>query len=1081
VRAVAALCGALILLALPVDGRAALNAKCSSCHNVPSDNAAMPMSPAIVNGAGSVAIIENAIRNQASMSSRLTLTNEPGKTQVSNTELLEIAQFLTGEVEPIAAGSVGFNSSTGKTIDLGAGSLVVLKTGAQLSNFNKLELVAKPSRGTVIVAEEPPPNSGKWTATYAVKANDFGADSFTYRAVGNLTSSERTVNITIEPPEKPTPENVSKTVDLNSAGVDIEVTVTGGFENTISSSIGPSSGMVWTDGKDRGSGKLTLSSPLVGTKAVFRYVPPRDGFGTETFSYTAVAKGGNAASGQIKITVEPLPATITAATLTVNLNTPTALDLKPFIGGSEISGVRIASAPAHGQAAINGTLLTYTPRHNYFGPDQLTWSAFGVLGESMMTSTVSVQVVGRPDPSQDPQVLGLVAAQTGAAQRLAWSQIENVQRRLERLHRPRAAPPGVAAPEPAPAPISAAPRRDGGAALAPALGLRSNAPNVPGAPKSAAPRDAPLALIGELAQVVQSRALDLGTAARLGFVPGIGSADGADAGLWIGGRTTLGRRTEQSGQSALHVEADNATLGFDRRFGPGLSLGLALGGTRERTTIGELGSLNRATGESLALYASWQPADRFFIDAMLGHGRLRMTSERAVEPIDDIARHSRRGRVSFGALAFGLEHELAPFVLAPYARFDVARHRLDETTDSGAGAYALRYLAQRGQHQRLALGLRVEAPHETDFGAATPWLRIEYLNELKAQASAQVAYADLPSGLYTLAPTSSDRHTLALGAGLELVTAKGAALALDYQMDTAAGKLRAQSLGLRWSQHWGSGLLPALPALPDPALDLTFDAGLTWDDNIARGKDARDRLADVIQRAGVSHDRVFDLAATTQAVLTFSLSAEALRRHSALSRASAEVLAQWRYRSSAAFGAPTTVAFASAAYDDWRSPLRDGARYALGASLRLPLTDSVSAAGTLAHNIRRARSAVFDLDDSSLRLNLDYQASERSLYYGSVEARSGDIVSSGRPSLDNLGLTERFVEDDAFGERDYLSYRFKARVGVLRLGANWRMGPASSLDLSWSRSVARPHDDLPVLDTPSYFAGQVRMVYLVRY
>jgi hypothetical protein len=149
--------------------------------------------------------------------------------------------------------------------------------------------------------------------------------------------------------------------------------------------------------------------------------------------------------------------------------------------------------------------------------------------------------------------------------------------------------------------------------------------------------------------------------------------------------------------------------------------------------------------------------------------------------------------------------------------------------------------------------------------------------------------------------------------------------------------------------------------------------------------------------------------------------------------------------------------------------------------MRVPLTDRLAAAGTLAHNIRRARSAVFDLDDSSLRLNLDYRAGERALYYGAAEFRSGDIVSSGRPSLENLGLAERFVEDDAFGNRGFLSYRFKARVGVLRLGANWRLGSESSLDLSWSRSVALPRDDLPVLDTPSYFADQVRMVYLVRY
>ena len=77
-----------------------------------------------------------------------------------------------------------------------------------------------------------------------------------------------------------------------------------------------------------------------------------------------------------------------------------------------------------------------------------------------------------------------------------------------------------------------------------------------------------------------------------------------------------------------------------------------------------------------------RPGDAFFIDAMVGHGRLRMDSRRIVEPIDDMARLARRGRVDFGALAFGLEHEIAPLVLAPYARLDVARHRLGEATET---------------------------------------------------------------------------------------------------------------------------------------------------------------------------------------------------------------------------------------------------------------------------------------------------------------------------------------------------------------------------------------------------------------
>ena len=585
-----------LLTALPVQGWAALSSKCSSCHNVPSDNASAPLRPWIVNGAGSTAIINNAI------SSGLmgTITLVAG-------ELEEIASFLQAEVSPIDGGRLSFNSTAPNKVNLGAGSRVYLKTAApnlaSLSNFDKLELVTDASKGTVTVAEETA-GSGVWIATYSAKANEFGADSFTYRASGSVKSSERTVNITIDPPGAPTVETVTRTVALNSAGVDIAVSVTGGFKNTITK-IGASSVMRWTDGKERGSGSLTLPVPLpapvAGTTVVFRYVPPRDGFGSETFTYTAAAAGGNAADGQITIAVDPAPATVNAATLIVKLNTPTALDLKPYIGGSEISGVRIASQPAHGKAAINGTVLTYTPRRNYFGPDQFTWSAFGVLGESIMTSTVSVQVVGRPDPSQDPDVRGLVAAQTGAAQRFAWAQIDHLQRRLERLHRRAAGGNGSAASGGTPLdalPAMRSPVLQHEAARAAfesqphqtARNAFARAPTDTAAGGGAAPHplanNSPLSLIGELAQLVKSGALDLGGAARLGLLPGVGGAADADAGFWLAGRVSLGRRPAQSGQSALAIDSDSATLGFDRRLGSRLSLGLAFGATRERARIG---------------------------------------------------------------------------------------------------------------------------------------------------------------------------------------------------------------------------------------------------------------------------------------------------------------------------------------------------------------------------------------------------------------------------------------------------------------------------------------------------------------
>lgn len=277
-------------------------------------------------------------------------------------------------------------------------------------------------------------------------------------------------------------------------------------------------------------------------------------------------------------------------------------------------------------------------------------------------------------------------------------------------------------------------------------------------------------------------------------------------------------------------------------------------------------------------------------------------------------------------------------------------------------------------------------------------------------------------------------------------------------------------------------LAPACAAAQSPPrLDLQVEAALVWDSNLTRGKDDADRLSDLIARLGVGHERVFDLSNRAQGVLRIGLAGETLRDHARLGRASAELSGELRWRPSADFNAPTLSIFIDSAYDAYRSDLRDGPRGAIGASVRLPLTDRLEAIATLAHNARRGRSAVFHLDDTSLRAGLDWRFGERAIVYGSLEGRAGDTVATGRTALDNLDLAEVFVDDDAYPGRDFQSYRFDARTVVLRLGVNWRVGDEGALDLSWTRAGAKPREHLAVLPTPRYFANQVGFVYLIRF
>ncbi|TPL36024.1 hypothetical protein [Mesorhizobium sp. B2-4-6] len=58
---------------------------------------------------------------------------------------------------------------------------------------------------------------------------------------------------------------------------------------------------------------------------------------------------------------------------------------------------------------------------------------------SSLPGTVTFTVIARPDPSRDPEVIGLLDAQAQSAERFAKSQITNFRDRLEQLQTIRVA------------------------------------------------------------------------------------------------------------------------------------------------------------------------------------------------------------------------------------------------------------------------------------------------------------------------------------------------------------------------------------------------------------------------------------------------------------------------------------------------------------------------------------------------------------------------------------------------------------------------------------------------------------------
>lgn len=874
----------------------------------------------------------------------------------------------------------------------------------------------------------------------------------------------------------------------------------------------------------------SLPAPAPNSSTV-TYTPQAGYTGPDSFAYTATGPGGTSAPATVTIIISTLAPSAGATTMAVQLNTSATLDLAPFIGGSGIVGVTIATAPAHGTATASGTRVTYTPSNNYFGADSFSYATIGNAGTSA-PAVVSVTVSGRPDVSKDPEVVAMAAAQAESAQRFVRAQVSNFHVRMEGLHhrsatsaRAGAASGSSSAPAafagailpgfgalPGKAHSGALPAIQPGSALnagayRPAANLAATAGSEDLSARAPAPEAALPMLVaalsahagqgGQGAGGAAGQAPELGRALlaaagalrsgtlSLNYSSGnegsvLGLPDGV--GVWIAGGARFGSQGRGARNGGLSFSTDGISMGIDRRFREDLTLGLGLGFAQDRTDIGNDGTNSESKSFTLAAYGSYQPTERTFLDGLLGYGVLDYRTDRFIAPLNGFARSDRSGSFAFASLTGGVEYRGAGMLLSPYGRLDLASTTLDQANESGGGAYALTYAEQTTPSVQFSLGLRAETAHQTRFGWALPRLRLELQHEFKGESPALVSYADLIAGpTFALPARAIDRNSVVLGVGSDFLLGRGLTLSFDYQMQRASGQEENQAIFFKMRKDF-DGYRSARPAAAFIKGSLWIDTEIAYlyDDNVSRAELAADRYGDHVYSLDLSRRFVHPLSSNARLVFKLAAGGEKHRRFTGLDRVHAGADATLQYRPEGSFGAPTFGLFANLSASEFESRLRDGYRYAAGLSVHKPMTDRINLFGALSWNMREGRSAVFDNKDVSARLNLDYALSSGTLY-ATGELRRGDVVSSGTHTLVNIDISEVFTRDDVFTSPQLYSYRFEGRTALLTLGYSLPLAQRDSLDLSWRRVVSTPSLKPFFAPRPQYTVNQFSIVYLTSF
>ena len=563
----------------------------------------------------------------------------------------------------------------------------------------------------------------------------------------------------------------------------------------------------------------------------------------------------------------------------------------------------------------------------------------------------------------------------------------------------------------------------------------------------------------------------------------IGPASGP--GVWIGGDASFGSRNGRDDTAGSRFSTDGITVGGDWRVDDRLVLGIGAGYARDKSSFGSDGTGMTSDGYSFAGYASFQPTRSTFIDALLGYGTLSFDTSRFVLPASAFASAERKGRQFFGSVASGFEFLNDGLLVSPYGRLDFSVARFDQATESGAGNYALTYQSQRQNAVQGVLGLRAETQQATDYGLMRPRARFEYRYDFEGSGNAIVNYADQPTGPnYTVSPSGVSRNTFVVGFGADFLFRGGLRVGVDYQLQSTGGSNSDQTLRLLLSQEFDAKGSPSAAWLSQPLTDsIQAEGGFTYDNNVSRGRDADERLSDRIYSLTLKTNRTIRLGDNAQALVTGLLSGEAFHTYTGLAHVSGGLQAELQYRSSPAFDAPTYGVFARGWLDGYESSLRTGSRYSLGVSARRSLTDRVDVYGEVAYNQRRAQSAVWDLDDFSARVGVDWSLGRRGTLYLIGDYRRGDTVADGIASLVNVSIAEVFVLDDAFPGDRLFAYRFDGTTWAGTLGYSFPLSSRDAIDVSWRYAQTTPNTR-PSFDVPGslrYTDNQISIVYVLRF
>lgn len=378
------------------------------------------------------------------------------------------------------------------------------------------------------------------------------------------------------------------------------------------------------------------------------------------------------------------------------------------------------------------------------------------------------------DPTLDPEVVGLLNAQTSAARRFAQVQTRNFQNRLEQLH-------------------------DEGDRRKSSLGVRLGGSSSaqltedPGNPSASASS----AEISTLGYAPEKRDSFPGKAVGLKDLEQPASSIDPDLGpfaFWSSGFVNFGQR--DGGKLDLDYTLVGVSGGIDYRFSERFVAGFGVGYGRDRTDIGENSTESRANAYSAAIYGSFKPIDNFYIDALVGGSILDFDSTRFITADSSLIDGRRDGHQLFGSLTAAYEFRQEAWLVSPYGRVEMSRSWLDGYSEGGDSIYRLTYGDQTLDTVTGVVGLRANYAIDYTWGRLTPGVRAEYAHDFQGSSRAAMGYSALGGLPYALDFEGESSDSANVGLSLDFSFDNAWTTGVEYRTGFGSSGARDHALAL---------------------------------------------------------------------------------------------------------------------------------------------------------------------------------------------------------------------------------------------------------------------------------------------